>query len=83
MKVRVRLFASYADAAGFREREIEVPDGSDAAGVLAVLRRTVLLALPGTARPLFAVNREHVDGAHAVAAGDEVAIFPPVSGGSA
>ena len=77
----VRLFASYAQAAGFREREVELPGGATAADVLALLRRTVLLTLPGIGRPLIAVNRQHVEASHPVAEGDEVGIFPPVSGG--
>ena len=82
MKVRVRLFASYAEAAGWREREMEVPDGATASDVLRALRRGALIALPGTGRPLFSVNREHAPGDHPVHEGDEVGVFPAVSGGS-
>jgi molybdopterin synthase catalytic subunit/molybdopterin converting factor small subunit len=82
VKLKVRLFASYAQAAGWREKEIEVPDACTAKGVLEVLRHGPLIALPGLGRPLYAVNRKHVPPDTAVAAGDEVAIFPPVSGGS-
>lgn len=82
MKVRVRLFASYAEAAGWREREMEVPDGATVTDVLKALRRGPLMALPGTGRPLFAVNREHAQGDHPVREGDEVGVFPAVSGGS-
>lgn len=82
MKVRVRLFAAYAQVAGWRDKEIDVPEGSTAKGVLEVLRHGPLLALPGEGRPLFAVNRKHVPPDAPVAAGDEVGIFPPVAGGS-
>ena len=81
MKVRVRLFASLAQAAGFREREIEVPDGATANDVLVQLKRGPLIALTG-ARVLLAVNREHCEPARILAEGDEVGLFPPVSGGS-
>lgn len=82
MKVRVRLFASYAQAAGWREKDVDVPDGSTVRGVLDVLRHGPLIALPGDGRPLFAVNRKHVPPTTTVAAGDEVGIFPPVAGGA-
>lgn len=82
MKVRVRLFAAHAQVAGWREREIEVPAGSSAQGVLDVLRHGPLIRLPGDGRPLFAVNRKHVPPETPVNEGDEVAIFPPVAGGS-
>lgn len=82
MKVKVRLFASYAQVAGWRDKEIDVPDGATVKRVLEVLRHGPLIALPGDGRPLFALNRRHVPPETAVAAGDEVGIFPPVAGGS-
>lgn len=81
MKVRVRLFASLAQAAGFREREMEVPEGSTAGDLLVQLKRGPLIALTG-ARVLHAVNRQHCDASQPLADGDEVGLFPPVSGGS-
>lgn len=82
MKVRIRLFASLAERAGFREREVEVPEPATAGSVLESLRKGPLLGLPPGTRVLYAVNREHVDASAAVAEGDEVGLFPPVSGGS-
>jgi molybdopterin synthase catalytic subunit len=82
MRVRVRLFANYARAAGWRERDIDVPEDSTARGVLEVLRHGPLIALPDVGRPLFAVNQAHVPPDAIVHDGDEVGIFPPVSGGS-
>ena len=81
MKIRVRLFASLAQAAGSRQREVELPDGSTAGDVLALLKRGPLMPLVGV-RVLYAVNREHCDASRTLAEGDEVALFPPVSGGS-
>ena len=82
MKVRVRLFASLAEKAGFREKEVEVPEPATAGSVLAALRKGPLLGLPPGTRVLYAVNREHVDASAPVAEGDEIGLFPPVSGGS-
>jgi molybdopterin synthase catalytic subunit len=82
VKVRVRLFASFAEIAGFRERELDVPEGATAGDVLAILRRGPLVVLPERSRPLLAVNRHHVAPDQPVVSGDEIAIFPPVSGGN-
>lgn len=81
MKVRVRLFASLAQAAGFRERELDLPEGSTAGDVLLQLKRGPLIALGGI-RVLHAVNRQHCEATRVLAEGDEVGLFPPVSGGS-
>ena len=82
MKVRVRLFASLAEKAGFREREIEVEEPATVKSVLETLKKGPLLGLPPGTRVLYSVNREHCDAGAAVAEGDEVGLFPPVSGGS-
>lgn len=82
MRVRLRLFASFAQIAGFRELELELPEAARAADALAALRRGPLIALPLGSRPLIAVNRRQVLPDHLLSEGDEVAIFPPVSGGS-
>lgn len=82
MHVRVRLFASFAEIARWREKDVELPDGATAGDVLALLRKGPLLVLPRTAKPLLSVNRAHVPPDHPVHDGDEVAIFPPVSGGA-
>jgi molybdopterin synthase catalytic subunit len=83
MKVVVRLFAAYAQAAGWRQKECDIKEPATARDVIEWLRRGPLMVLPGTGRPLVAVNREHVALDAPVHAGDEVAVFPPVSGGSA
>lgn len=82
MKVRVRLFASLAERAGFREQELEVDEPATVRTVLEALKKGPLLGLPPGTRVLYSVNRGHVDEGAAVSAGDEVGLFPPVSGGS-
>ena len=77
MRVAVRLFAGLRERAGARSRALDLPDGATVADVWPAL------ALgdepPGL---LYAVNRAYVGRTHALAAGDEVALIPPVSGGS-
>ena len=80
MKVRVLLFASYAEALGTNELSLEVPDGTRAEDVLTRVRElSVTRELPPS--PLVAINATYALAGQALAAGDEIAIIPPVSGG--
>ncbi|HEY5638596.1 MAG TPA: molybdopterin converting factor subunit 1 [Dehalococcoidia bacterium] len=81
-KAKVRLFARLADLAGTREAEVELGEGLTAADVFEVLvqRHPRLTGFDAIVR--FAVNSEYVPETHPVRDGDEVALIPPVSGGS-
>ena len=80
MTVTVLLFASYADALGEREIPIDVPNGSNVGEVVRRVREMAGSAqLP--AEPMVAVNEEYAKSDRRLAAGDEVAIIPPVAGG--
>jgi MoaE-MoaD fusion protein len=75
VKVHVRLFAGLRERAGWSERELE--------GVARVA--DVWPALDLGAEPdglLYAVNKEYASREHELDDGDEVAVIPPVSGGS-
>lgn len=80
MTVTVLLFASYADALGANEFALDVADGATVNDVLGHVR-----SLPGAGRlpsaPLVAVNERYAKLGRVLAAGDEVAIIPPVAGG--
>jgi MoaE-MoaD fusion protein len=75
MRVTVRLFAGLRELAGRPSFELE-----DVATVADVWPRLGLGDEPGGL--LYAVNREYVSVDHTLADGDEVALIPPVSGGS-
>jgi molybdopterin converting factor small subunit len=79
-RVRVLLFASYAERMGREAMELTVPAGTTVGGVLARIR-----SLPGgdelPARPLCALHLAHVGPDATVAPGDEIAILPPLAGG--
>jgi molybdopterin converting factor small subunit len=81
VKVPVCLFARYREVAGRDRVEVEVPEGATVEEVWSA----VSAAHPGLGpyRPhtLFAIGNEYVPAGQAVRAGDEVACFPPVSGG--
>jgi MoaE-MoaD fusion protein len=77
MRVTVRLFAGLRELAGTSSRELELEDGAttgDVWGALALGERPGGLAV--------AVNRRYVGETEPLADGDEVALIPPVSGGS-
>jgi MoaE-MoaD fusion protein len=73
--VRVRLFAGLRERAGWSERELE--------GITRVDEIWPALSLgPEPAGLLYAVNKEYATRERELAEGDEVAVIPPVSGGS-
>ena len=77
MRVSVRLFAALREQAGARERTLDVPEGATVADVWPALE---LGEQP--AGLLYALNREYADRTAPLSDGDEVALIPPVSGGS-
>ena len=85
MKVTVRYFASVKESVGTDSEVIELPAGvSTVAAVRAHLRArggAWAETLAETRRITAAVNQDMVKSAAAIKAGDEVAFFPPVTGG--
>ena len=77
MQVRVRLFAALRERAGASELELELPEG---AVVADALRR--MSDLTAGVPVVMAVNQEYADDRVELHGGDEVALIPPVSGGS-
>ena len=78
VRVRVRFFAMLRERLG-PGGEREVRPGTTA----AALWRAIVAQHTGLAkvRVRFAVNEEYVPGGRRLADGDELAVFPPVSGG--
>jgi molybdopterin converting factor subunit 1 len=80
MTVTVLLFASYADAVGCSEIELDVAHG---ATVKEVIERVRAMGdaerLP--AAPVVAVNEQYASRDRTLQQGDEVALIPPVAGG--
>lgn len=85
MTIKLLYFARLRERLGTAGEEIELPASvQDVAGLLCCLRNrggnweTEL----GAGRPvLVAVNQNMAQPQHALRAGDEVALFPPVTGG--
>jgi len=77
VRVSVRLFAGLRERAGADAVELELPDGARVADALDRLGE-----LTGGTRVVMAVNREYADPGLPLHADDELALIPPVSGGS-
>ena len=77
MRIRVRLFAGLRERAGTGSLDLDVANGATVADVWPALGL-------GTEPDglLYAVNRSYSERSAALAQGDEVAVIPPVSGGS-
>ena len=76
MTIEVKFFASLRERLGRGDAQL---DTSEAATVAEVWQRCTEQAMP--ANVLMAVNLEYVQAEHPVHDGDEVAFFPPVTGG--
>ena len=85
MKVTVRYFASVKESVGTDAEVLDLPAGvSTVAALRAHLRArggAWAETLADTRRITAAVNQDMVKGGAVVKAGDEVALFPPVTGG--
>ena len=79
--VRVKLFARLREVVGARELVRELHEGSTVEDLL----NSLYAEYPGladlTARTVIAVNQEFATPDSRLSDGDEIAIFPPVSGG--
>ena len=82
MRVLVRLFASYREAAGKGHFDLELPPESKVRDAIeSILKEHPLI---GEGRQVvIARNREYASLDTALADGDELALIPPVSGGDA
>ena len=81
--VKVKLFATLRQQAGWSEKTMSAPSGS----TLGELMQLLMQASPDlklTGRAVYAaVNQSYAKMERVLLEGDEVAIFPPVSGGAA
>jgi molybdopterin synthase catalytic subunit len=82
VRVCVHLFARYREAAGRERLEVDLPeDGTVETAWSAVVDRHPQLR-PYRPYTLFAVGHDYVAPDHRLQPGDELCLFPPVSGGS-
>lgn len=79
--MEVKLFATLKDKAGAHVT-VDLPDDATVATLLERLAQAYPKLAPLLPTCLAAINREFAFGTTPIRSGDEVALFPPVSGGS-
>jgi molybdopterin synthase sulfur carrier subunit len=77
IQIQVRLFAMLRERTGVSEQTLSVPAGS----CIADAWRSLELAEPLPGNVLVAKNMEYASLDTRVEEGDEIAFFPPVTGG--
>jgi molybdopterin synthase sulfur carrier subunit len=77
VSIRVKFFASLRERMGRGETRLQVPAGCTVEAVWRQASGTDVIP----ARLLVALNMRYVDWRQVVGEGDEVAFFPPVTGG--
>ena len=81
MRISVKLFGAYRDAVGEEQLERELPPGTDLAGLWSALGAEWPALTELDPVRLSSVNLDFAVDEHVLSDGDEVAFFPPVSGG--
>jgi molybdopterin converting factor subunit 1 len=82
IQVQVRTFASLRQVLGTASLTLDLPPDATVADLLERLSADYPATASYLPTTLVAVNHTYVDRAQPLAPGDEVAIFPPVSGGA-
>jgi len=82
MRVKVLYFAVLRERRGASSETLELPAGGDVAMALAIIAKANPLVAPLLPRAQVAVNQVVVAATTLLGDGDELALIPPVSGGS-
>ena len=82
MRIPVALFARYREAVGRGRVEVEVADGATVEDVWAAVAAAHPALKSYRPHTLFAIGTDYVEADRLVHPGEEVACFPPVSGGA-
>ncbi|HSF82790.1 MAG TPA: molybdenum cofactor biosynthesis protein MoaE [Anaerolineales bacterium] len=82
MQIKVLFFATLKNLAGSAETYIDLPDPARVIDLKALLEQDHPSLAPALASALVAVNKEFAFDEDLIPAGAEVALFPPVSGGT-
>jgi len=76
MKIAVKYFASMRETMGKSDESVELNDGASVTDLWSSVSQTPMMD-----NTLIAVNMEYTNAEHVLTDGDEVAFFPPVTGG--
>lgn len=80
--ITILFFATLRDRTGARQIEMELPHGATVADLRSEISKRYPQAAPAIGSALVAVNREYAFDEDPLPGAAEVAVFPPVSGGS-
>lgn len=81
MRITVLYFATLKDRAGVDREQVDLPEGATVAALKEHLRARHDGLAPALDTAVVSVNREFAFDDEALREGDEVGLFPPVSGG--
>lgn len=81
MQINIRLFATLKERAGAPTVAVDVAEPATVGSLVAALGHSHPQLADALPVSIVAVNRAFADPETPLAPGDEVAIFPPVSGG--
>ncbi len=81
MELQIRLFATLKDRMGREVISVQIPEGASVADLLKTVAETYPALRPYLPSAVVAINHEFAFPEDLVRPGDEVALFPPVSGG--
>ena len=81
MEIEIRLFATLKDRVGKERVRVILGEPADVAALLASTAETYPALAPALPSALVAVNKAFAGPETVIYPGDEVAVFPPVSGG--
>jgi molybdopterin converting factor subunit 1 len=83
MELEIRLFATLKDLAGQNRIRLTIPETTTVHGMLQLLAAAYPALSAAAQSSIVAVNRNYASPETPIGPDDEVAIFPPVSGGEA
>ena len=82
LEIKVRLFAVYRDRIGESTLDLHLEEGTSVAQLTEQLVASYPHVFPHAKDLVVAINQEYADHSQLLSSGDEIALIPPVSGGS-
>lgn len=81
MKIKLKLFAAHKELIGKSELDLELPERSTISELMKILIKRYPALDKVIDQTFFAINRKHAKLTDKIHGNDEIAMFPPVSGG--
>ncbi len=81
-EIKVIFFATLKERAGRRDMLVSLPEGASVAELKQRLQEEMPALQPAMHTTIVSINHEFAEDSERIPAGAEVALFPPVSGGS-